>query len=368
MVRSVIRLARPWIGEPERAATAEALESGMLVQGARVVAFEQALAERCGRTHAVACSSGTAALELALAALEVHEGDVLCPDLSWPSPAHAIVRAGARPVLVDVDPSHWNVKAEALAAARTAETRAAIAIDQFGMPADHDAIARALPGVPLIVDAACSLGSTLHGRPAPAGGVVSCLSFHPRKVITTGEGGACLTDDARLAERLRVLRNHGQREAGRFVAAAGNHRLGEVAAALGLAQLARLDAIVDRRRALARRYRDALPSRLRPSVEPPGACSNAQTFGLALPPGASAADRDALVVRLREAGVESGRLSYALHALESLRGHGGGPFPVAEHLDRCGLALPLHPLLTDAEQDRVIEAVHGACEAMEVGA
>lgn len=352
------------MGDEELAATRAVLESGMLVQGERVAAFERALAERCGRAQAIACGSGTAALELALEALGVRDGDVLCPDLSWPSPAHAIVRAGARPVLVDVDPSSWNATAEGLAAARTPTTRAAIVIDQFGMPADHGAIAEALPGVPLIVDAACSLGSTVHGRPAPAGGVIACLSFHPRKVITTGEGGACITDEPALADRLRTLRNHGQSAPGRFAVAAGNQRLSELAAAMGLAQLARLDAIVERRRTLAARYQAALPSALGRQLEPPGAVSNWQTFGITLPPSTSAADRDALVARLREAGVEAGRLSYALHGLDSLARHGGGPFPVATHLDARGLALPLHPLLTDAEQDRVLEALRGALSAM----
>ncbi len=364
----MIRLARPWIGEPELAATREALESGMLVQGPRVAAFEQALATRCGRAHAVACGSGTAALELALEALGVRGGDVLCPDLSWPSPAHAIVRAGARPVLVDVDPHGWVATADAFAHARTPATTAAIAIDQFGMPSDHRAVARAIPGLPLIVDAACSLGSTVDDRPSPSGGVVACLSFHPRKVITTGEGGACVTDDEPLAARLRVLRNHGQSSPGQFATAAGNQRLTEAAAAMGMAQLDRLDAILARRRALARRFQAELPSSLGWQREPAGARSNWQTFGVTLPERASAADRDALITRLRAEGVEAGRLSYALHRLQSLAGHGGGPFPVAEHLDDRGLALPLHPLLTDEEQGRVLDALNDALEAMRMTA
>src|SRR5690606_22432296 len=136
------------------------LESGMLVQGERVSTFERKLAERCGRAYAVACSSGTAALELALSVIGVAGREVLCPDLSWPSPAHAIVRAGARPVLVDVERTSWNAGADALAKARTPKTAAAIVIDQFGNPADHRRIRQALDGLPIIVDAACSIGST----------------------------------------------------------------------------------------------------------------------------------------------------------------------------------------------------------------
>jgi perosamine synthetase len=363
----VIRLARPWIGDEERTAVDEVLDSGMLVMGARVSELEERLAERCGRRYAVACGSGTAALELALAGLGIASGDVLCPDLSWPSPAHAIARAGARPVLVDVDAGSWNGSALTLAAARTASTRAAIVIDQFGTPADHPAIAAALPDLPLVVDAACSLGATIAGRPSASFGVVACLSFHPRKVVTTGEGGACVTDDEGLADELRMLRNHGQRGPGRFAAPAGNQRMTEMAAAMGIAQLARLDAILLRRRALAERYHDALEG-VGLQKPPGGATSNWQTFGVVLPEGNGSDARDALVARLRERGVESGRLSYALHRIGSLEGRAtGGPFPVADRIASSGLALPLHPLLTDEEQDIVLDSFFEAARALQIG-
>jgi perosamine synthetase len=356
----VIRLARPEIGDAEIAACADVLHSGMLVQGERVLAFERALGERCARAHVVACASGTAALELALAAIGVEGRDVLCPALSWPSPAHAIVRSGARPVLVDVDPSEWNATAAGLARARTKDTAAAIVIDQFGSPADHREIARAIGDLPIVVDAACAIGATLDGRPSASFGAIACLSFHPRKLITTGEGGACATDDPALAERMRVLRNHGQSTPGRFERAAGNQRMSEIAAAIGIAQLARLDAMLTRRRELAVRYQRALP-RLELQAPPRGAVSNWQTFGAALPRGASSSDRDALVLRMRERGIELGRLSYALHRIGSLASSFGGlELPIAEHLDERGFALPLHTMLTDAEQDRVVEELLGA--------
>ncbi len=363
----MIRLARPWIGEEEIAAATATLASEMRVHGERVAAFERALAARCEREHAIACGSGTAALEIALAAVGVAGRDVLCPDLSWPSPAHAIVRAGGRPILVDVDPASWNGSAEALASARTESTAAAIVIDQFGTPADHPKIAAALPDLPIIVDAACSIGATVGGRPSAAAGVIACLSFHPRKLLTTGEGGACLTDDEKLAGAMRALRNHGQRAPGEFVIAAGNQRMTEVAAAIGLAQLARLDAIVERRRALAERYLAALPPSFGVQRPPAGAMSNRQTFGLTLPEACTREQRDALVAELRARGVEAGRLSYAIHRIGSMRGlHGGGPFPVAEHVDDRGLALPLHPLMDASEIDRVIDALHEGARAVEI--
>lgn len=337
----------------------------MLVQGERVAAFEEALGERCARQHVIACGSGTAALEIALAAIGVEGREVLCPDLSWPSPAHAIVRAGARPVLVDVDPSTWNATAAVLARARTPRTAAAIVIDQFGSPADHPQIASALGDLPIIVDAACAIGASIADRPSASYGRIACLSFHPRKLVTTGEGGACATDDAELAEKMRVLRNHGQSAPGRFEIAAGNQRMSELAAAIGTVQLARLDAMLERRRALAVRYQRALKG-LELQATAPGAVSNWQTFGAVLPSSRSAADRDALVARMRERGIEIGRLSYALHKLRSLAGRfGGGPsFRASEHLDARGFALPLHTLLEDAEQDRVIEALHTSLAEM----
>jgi len=218
------------------------------VQGALVERFEHAVAALVGRRHAVAVSSGTSALQLALKALQIGPGDeVLCPALSWPSPAHAVRVAGAKARFVDVDQDEWNSSAEALRAARNGSTRAAIVIDQFGNPARAEEIRAALGALPIIEDAACALGSRFANGPCGSLGKVSCLSFHPRKILTTGEGGMCLTDDDDIAEKLRMLRNHGQLR-GEFVVAAGNSRMTEIAAALGLAQLQRLDDIIVRRR------------------------------------------------------------------------------------------------------------------------
>lgn len=337
----------------------------MLVQGKNVRAFENGLQQSCARQHAIACGSGTAALELALAALEIPRGaHVLCPNLSWPSPAHAIVRAGLVPVLVDVEESTWNVSASRMKEARTNETKAAIVIDQFGSPAAHAELAEALDGLPIIVDAACSLGAMLHDKPAPSFGTISCLSFHPRKVITTGEGGACLTDDPALAERLAILRNHGVSGPGEFLLAGGNHRMTEIEAAMGIVQLSRLDEIVRRRRALAQRYRAAIGD-LGMQSTAAGAESNWQTFGVLLQGEGPSAERDAVVAALRAKEVEAGRLSYALHRLGSLQGFVGGPFPTSERIEDRGFALPLHPLMTEEEQERVITALDAALD--EVG-
>jgi len=357
---AVIPLSRSVLGAEEARALALVLESGRLVQGERVAHFEALAAAKVGRAHAVAVSSGTAALRLALEALGIGPGDeVLVPDLTWPSPGHAVLELGARPVLVDVDQYEWNVGAEALAAMRSTKTRAAIVIDQFGCPARCDAIAAALPGLPLIVDAACSLGSQLGSTPCGGFGAIATLSFHPRKLVTTGEGGMCLSDDAALAARLRELRNHGQTAPGQFVRASGNHRLSELAAAIGSVQLGRLDSMLEERRRLAERYARELPALLAQRA-PSGAQRNHQTYGVLLPTGVN---RDAVVQSLRELGVESSRLSYALHTLPQFAAAGaeaaqaGRSFPHASALAERGLALPLWPGLSDADQRKVIESL-----------
>jgi perosamine synthetase len=358
--KPMLPLTRPQLGPAEADACARVLASGMLVQGAEVRAFEDELARAAGRSHALAVASGTAALELALRALEVGPGDdVLCPALTWPSPAHAIRLVGARPVLVDVDLRTWNGTAEAFAAARTPGTRALIAIDQFGAPADHAAIAAALPDVPLVVDGACSLGASLHGRPALAYGVIACTSFHPRKVITTGEGGACFTDEPALAERIAVLRNHGQRRPGEFVSVGPNLRLGELAAAIGRVQLAKLHDFVAERRRLRARFVAALPQ-LALQLPCAGAEPNGQTLGVLLNV-AGAAERDQVVRALGEHGVMAGRLSYALHELpqfsaeaEAARQRG---LSHAAELAARGLALPLFPGMGDDGLGAVIDAL-----------
>lgn len=374
----MIRLTRPWLGPEEEGAVVGVLRSGMLVQGARVAEFEHAVRAFTGRAHAIAVSNGTSALMLALEALGVGPGArVLVPNLTWPSPAHAVLDIGATPVLVDVDLSEWNAGPSELAAALITHgpIAAAIAIDQFGNPARVPEIASALERaagkpVPLIVDAACSLGSTLGGAPCGSTGVIACTSFHPRKVITTGEGGMCLTDDAALADRLRELRNHGQSAAralpaspparSAFARASGNHRMSELAAALGLEQMKRLDEIVRARRELAARYRAALePLGLVLQHEPPGGVANRQTLGVLLPEPCTAAARDEVIVALEARGVQAGPLSYALNALPHLAALPSAQsalFPCSEAIVRRGLALSLYPGMTHADQDTVIAA------------
>lgn len=343
-----IRLARPEIGPSAIDAATRVLASGMLVQGAIVERFERALAERVGRKHAIAVANGTCALELAIEAMGLRGKRIAVPALTWPSPANAVIVRGGRLVLVDVDPSEWNVRA------LPSGLDAAIVIDQFGVPARHGELTRSIP---IIEDAACAIGSTLDGRACGAFGVIACLSFHPRKVLTTGEGGMCLTDDDALAARLRRLRNHGQTSPGAFDEASGNHRLTEMAAAMGLAQLDSLDTVLGRRRAIADHYRDALDGNgLVMQALPSGATRNEQTFGVL---AESAEKRDALITGLAARKIEAGKLSYALGRLPSLASADReSDLAVSGSIADRGLALPLHASLTEDEVARVVTAIH----------
>ena len=357
-----LRLAQPELDERESAAIARVLAGGMLVQGALVERFEAALAARCGRRFAVAVTNGTAALEVALECLDLRGAEVLVPGLSWPSPAHAARRIGAEVALVDVDAATWNARPAGYLAARSERSRGAIVIDQFGAPAEVAEVAGAL-GLSVVEDAACAIGSHRGGAPCGSLGTISTLSFHPRKVVTTGEGGALLTDEPALAERARWLRNHGQRAAGVFALPAGNLRLTEMQAAMGLVQLEKLDGILAARRALGAAYDEALAARgldVTPQAQLPGAQTNRQTYGVRL---GAAVDRDAVIAAMGEAGIECGRLSYALGTLPSLAGARRGPQPVSEELVRSGLALPLHTRMREVDVARVVAALARALDA-----
>lgn len=326
------------------------LRSGMLVQGPRVAAFEALVAQRAGRAHGVAVSSGTAALQLALEVVGVGPGDeVLCPALTWPSPAHAAVRLGAKVVLVDVESATWNARPDAFAAVRTAKTKAAIVIDQFGNPSACEL--KSLTGLAIVEDAACAIGAMLSsGEPCGSLGAVGCFSFHPRKVLTTGEGGVCVTDDEALAARLRILRNHGQGDPGQFVEAAGNFRLGEMAGAMGEVQMSRLDDALARRRAHAEAIRDALGGQLQFQATPEGARHSFQTLGALLP---ERVDKASLIAGARERGVQVGALSYSLDSIGTLE----GDTPVARDIASRGVALPLYPQMSVEERETVIEVL-----------
>lgn len=352
----VVPLAKPYITPEDHAAVRSVLESGQLVQGPTVARFEHRVAAMTGRSFAVAVSSGTSALYLALRALGVGPGDeVLCSGLSWPSPAHVIMELGAVPVVVDVDPHTWNVTADGMASCRTERTVAAVVVDFLGAPADVGAMETAL-GVPVVVDGACSLGSERGGGPALGSGLLSCTSFHPRKVITTGEGGMVLTNDGALDESLRTLRNHGQWTDGGgtvcFERASGNHRMTEMAAALGTTQLDHLPRILQSRRSQRASYEKTF-GHLRWQVAAPGTVANHQTVGFV---AESAAEAIRIRAGLRARGVQAGLLGFALGQLPSLGSHRKRT-PVAEQIEACGVSLPAYCGMSDGTMRRVVRSL-----------
>jgi perosamine synthetase len=369
-----IPLARPAVGDIEHAAVARVLESGRLVLGPENLRFEATLAAAAGRRHAVCVSSGTAALELSLWALGLERAhapagppEVLVPAGGFPAAAHAALRVGARPVLVDIEPGTWTMDLDAARAAITGRTRALVSIDTLGLVAEAaplEALCRDA-GVALIADAACSLGGRdSQGRPGGGYGALAIYSFHPRKVITTGEGGAVLCDDDGLAGAVRTLRHLGQSAPGRFALPGTNARLPELAAALGSAQMTRLGAMLRERRLLVEGYRERLArlhaaGKLTWQEAPPGAEPAHQTFAVLLAEHPRLPSRDQVRAYLADAGIESQIAIYALHWLDSVRPAGtpGAAFPVAESVARAGLALPLYIGMRSAQLDRVCDTL-----------
>jgi perosamine synthetase len=351
-----------------------------------VVAFEKALAQAIGAPEAIAVSSGTSALQVALAALGVGQGDeVIVPPLTFVATANAVVASGATPVFADVEPDTLNLDPAQVAARTTSRTRGAIAVHYAGHPADVAGIRDALgPGRFVLEDACHALGATIDGRAAGTLGEAACFSFHPAKAITTGEGGAVTTADATLAAAARRVRDHGlERDAAGRVGLGlparwrdeergdwvyemhrlgANHRLAEPAAALGLAQLARLGAFLSRRRALARAYqRDfADDPLLVVPVERSGVTSAWHLYALRVCEGALRGGRAALfaALRARGIGVQVHYVPVHLHPWYRERfGLGFGDFPVAEAAYLHLLSLPLFASLSERDRGGVVECV-----------
>ncbi|MFY1651931.1 DegT/DnrJ/EryC1/StrS family aminotransferase [Solwaraspora sp. WMMB762] len=365
-----IQVMLPMLGEEEEQAAAAAIRSGWVAQGPRVAQFEREFAAVVGADHGVAVSSCTTALHLALVLHGVGPGDeVVVPSLSFIATANAVRHAGAEPVFADVDLATGNLTVETIEAVRTPRTRAVIAVHQGGMPFDTAALRTAAAGwgLPLIEDGACAAGSRAYGQPVGAGATISAWSFHPRKVITTGEGGMLTLADADGAARLRRLREHGMNvsAADRHASAqpvleaylepAFNYRMTDIQAAVGLVQVGRLPGLVAGRRALAARYHRLLAGidGLVPVVDPVYGETNFQSFWVRIDPEFGVG-RDDVLTGLSDAGVSARRGIMAAH-LEPAYAHvTPAPLPVTERLTRDSLILPLHHALTEADQDHIV--------------
>lgn len=368
----MIRLSVPTIEQDDLDAVQTVLKTGFLVQGPQVARFEAAMCAITGSKYAVALTNCTAALQFALLAIDVRPGDmVLVTAYSWLSTANVIELCGAQPVFVDIDARTFNMSPDALEEtlgrlAQAGDTlrrvRAVLPVHTFGQTADMTRILEIAGrhGLPVIEDAACALGATWNGKPAGSMGLMGCFSFHPRKAVTTGEGGAITTDDISIANRMRALRNHGQDPtagSADFIMPGYNCRMTEFQGALGVTQLAKLDRVLDARRSLAKTY-EALLSRT--PIQAPFVASCAlptyQSYVTTLP--AELAPRRAdLIKSLREQGVETNIGTWHMPLTRYFRtryDYREGDFPVTDRVFARSLTLPLYEGLTEEQLGTVV--------------
>jgi len=369
----LIRLTIPCLDNDDYAAVEAVLRSGFLVQGPRVAAFEAEVARRVDVAHAVAVSNGTAALHLALLALDVRPGDlVVVTAYSWPATANAIELCGAQPVFVDIERDTFNLDPNKLAEtlsrlmsnpATARRVRAIMPVHAFGQCADMTAILACANryAIPVIEDAACAIGARWANRPAGSLGKLGCFSFHPRKAVTTGEGGMITTNDANLARSLRALRNHGldpDAASPDFIMPGFNYRLTEFQGALGITQLAKLDDLIKERRERAARYDVLLAESdvVIPAVRD-DATAVYQSYVVRLP-NWSAPRRAEIIAGLKASGIETTIGTWHIPLTNFYRnryGHRPGEFPVTDQVFHSSLTLPLHHQLTADEQRYVVE-------------
>ena len=367
----MIPLSMTSLTDDDIAAATDVLSSGMLVQGERVAQFEEAIALTTGARYSVVMSSCTAALHVSLLGLGIGRGDlVIVPAYSWPATANVVEVTGASVIFVDIDHETYNIDPDQLSSTlrqlvstnHILDLKAIIVVHAFGLMAANPRILElaAEHQIPIVEDAACALGAELDDRPAGSWGDIGCFSFHPRKLVTTGEGGAIVTDDEGIAAFAREFRDHGRRMTGgraSFVRAGLNYRLTDFQAALGLSQLARIDEILERRRHLAGSYMDLLDGL--PLVLPidGGLASTWQSFVVRLESGTN---REAIISKLAELGIESSLGTIALPLTE----HFSELSPVIPlelsvvgYVSESSLSLPFFTTMTSAEQRSVAQAL-----------
>lgn len=378
-----IPITRPFFDDQDRVAIAQPLDTGWVVQGPNVAEFERRFGEYTGARHAVACSSCTTGLHLGLAALGIGPGDeVIVPSFTWVASANVVLYCGATPVLCDVDLDTFNMDLADLAARITPRTRALIPVHLFGLPVDMGPVLRLAEqhGLGIVEDAACGLGGRWQGTHVGRIGDFGAFSFHPRKAITTGEGGMVLTNDPARDQRLRSLRDHGSsvsdlaRHEGKaayllseFNVMGFNYRMTDFQGALGCSQMAKLEWIQARRAALARRYDAMLEGFewLQTPRVPEGDTHGYQSYVCLFRPEAPTMEnvdalferRNAMMMRMESQGVSTRQGTHAVHGLGLYAERFGlrpEDYPRSWIAERVSLALPLFPTMTDAEQDHVV--------------
>jgi len=367
-----IAFSQPYFGPAEAEAAAAVVRSGWVVGGAKLAEFERRFAAICGAQHAVGVSSWTTGAALVLHAWGIGAGDeVIVPSLTFIATVNVIRHVGATPVFADVDPATYNIDPNDAAKKITSRTRVLMPVDQLGLPCDIDAF-NALArrhGLRVLDDAACAFASKNNARPVGSLAEMTVFSLHARKVVTTAEGGMIVTDDAEFADRLRRLRHQGMSlsdfarhgmsptEFESYPEIGYNYRITDIQAAIGLAQLERLDDILARRRAAADRYQRGLTGHRAyvPPRVPAGLSPNWQSYQIALSPDAPL-NRNALMERLYAMGIPTRRGVMASH-LEPPYRDGGALLPNTEDIAARTLQLPMHASLSSTQQDRVLAAL-----------
>ncbi len=371
-----ISISLPSTGEDEWLAVREPLMSGWLTQGPKVAEFENRFAERHGVRHALACSSCTTALHAVLAALNIGPGDeVIVPAFTWVATANVVLFCGATPVLADVDRTTFNIDVNDLKKRITGKTKAIIPVYLFGLCADMDAIKAVAGEIPLIEDAACAAGSAYKGRHAGTLGLAAAFSFHPRKSITTGEGGMVTTNDDALAEKVNMLRNHGaslseeQRHRGprpyllaEFNLLGYNYRMTDLQGAVGLVQLTKLDSFIAERQKWAEFYNRELADVkwLHPPVAPAEYRHGWQSYVCYIDETIAPMKRNEIMEHLQAQGVSTRPGTHAIHMLNYYRqkyGFSPDDFPGARDCDSYTMAIPLHNRMTAEDYEYVVNAL-----------
>ncbi len=371
-----IPISLPSMGQDEWEALKEPVFSGWITQGPKVSEFETIFAERHQVKHALAVSNCTTALHLALVALGIKEGDeVLVPAFTWVSTANAVMYCNATPVFVDIDPVTFNINPEEIVKKLTPKTKAIIPVHLFGLCADIDAIKRIAPHLKIVEDGACAAGSALDGKPAGSLGDIGCFSFHPRKSVTTGEGGMLTTNDDQLAGIMNKLRNHGasiseeQRHKGpkpyilpEFDMVGFNYRMTDLQGALGVVQLKKLDMFIAERNEWANYYHEKLSSIpwLRTPRYDERFTHGWQSYVLFVDETKSPIKRNDLMEYLQQKGISTRPGTHAVHMLGFYKNHfqiAPLDFPGAFAANEYSMSIPLHNKMVKEDYEYVVEAL-----------